>query len=87
MVRLARRTCRRHDAAMAPDRKPGDLLLDRFLPEADASRREQALAAFLAYGRQLRALGSDLEQLKATEGGASAGAENRAIMTEPSPPQ
>jgi len=45
---------------LSPDRKPGDFLLERYFPNADAELRERARVALIAYGRHLRRLGTQL---------------------------
>lgn len=47
----------RHHYEMKPNRRPGDLLLDRYFPNADAETRKRALEAFVEYVRVLEDLG------------------------------
>lgn len=43
-----------------PERRPGDLLLDRYFPNADQETRERARKAFLEYARVLEKLGESI---------------------------
>lgn len=43
-----------------PERRPGDLLLDRYFPHADHETRERARQAFLEYARVLEKLGESI---------------------------
>jgi hypothetical protein len=47
------------------NQRPGDLLLNRFFPEADHETREQAREAFRAHGLALLRLGHRIEQAQA----------------------
>lgn len=53
------------------DRKPGDLLLDRYLPEADRESRERARAALYEYVRVLFAIADRLSEEEETGRGCS----------------
>lgn len=45
---------------MNEPRRPGDFILDRYLPNADAATRERAREAFLEFARLLEAIGEDI---------------------------
>ena len=45
----------------SPARRPGDLLLDRYLPDADEETRERAREAFRIYAMHLISIGERLQ--------------------------
>ena len=58
-----------------PERRPGDLLLDRYFPHADKETRERAREAFRKYALLLYKIGKKLdaeERRDSTEESASA---------------
>ena len=44
------------------ERRPGDLLLDRYFPDADEETRERAREAFRRYALLLYRLGTKIEE-------------------------
>ncbi len=49
-------------ANLQSERRPGDLLLDRFFPDADVETRERAREVLRAYARILLRLGTRLHE-------------------------
>lgn len=47
---------------MPNERQPGDLLLDRYLPDADEARREEAREIFRQYTLHLIAIGERIRR-------------------------
>lgn len=52
---------------MKPPRRPGDLLLDRYLKGADTKTRERAREAFREFARALEELGEEVASQGTTD--------------------
>ncbi len=55
------------EPAPLPARRPGDLILDRILPDADADTRDQARESLRRYGVALLRLGERIDESKKFE--------------------
>jgi len=60
MTLLPTANARQHHCYMKPQRRPGDLLLDRYLKGADEETRERAREAFREFARALEQLGEEV---------------------------
>lgn len=86
MTRLRKITGPAHTPEMTAPRpkRPGDLILDRYLPRADDEQREQARDALRAHARLLMRIG---ERIAAdlTQGGDWADSPGRRRLKPPRP--